>query len=205
MLIQFSKTLDSSRKFSCQEARATNITRDLFSCKFISGAVESSYLCYVRVTKLVRRLPEPLRLVENLNGEGASEEPSVIKRALGATQLDDALLSGAGKLDVLLYVEAAATHKRGRKCNVTLNDRTLYSYAVFSLREVRSMHRTSCEQHPLSFGALLLTDTPQTMISSLPVRKMYLNTMRLFFCGPADKKSLSCLRHDPSSALFLCS
>lgn len=52
-----------------------------------------------------------------------------------------------------------------------------------------SIHGTTCEEHTLGFDAVLLTEIAPTKTFSLPVRKMYLNTMSFFSYKPTDGKA----------------
>lgn len=131
--------------------------------------------------------PEAFRLVEDLNDEAASRHFSAIRCALGATHLSHELFLKADKHGVLLYIGLAAARIRGRKQTATFNDRTFYSNAVSSLQKLKDIHSIACDKHPLSFKFFLLNKM-QTKISSLQVRKMYLDTVRLFSYDPAAKK-----------------
>lgn len=63
------------------------MARDLVSCGFIQGAVESGYSRFVCATKLVRRFMPALRLVKMLNDEAASEDSSATGGVLKALML----------------------------------------------------------------------------------------------------------------------
>lgn len=60
LLIQYSETFDSSYEVTFQEAFVSDILRDLVSCGFMQGAVESTYFRHVGVIKLMRRFLENL-------------------------------------------------------------------------------------------------------------------------------------------------
>lgn len=60
LLIQYSRTIDSSYEVSFQEASVADTTRDLVSGLFVKDAFRSSCCCYIHLTKLMRRLPELL-------------------------------------------------------------------------------------------------------------------------------------------------
>lgn len=68
----------------------------------------SVYRRYVRVTDLMRRYPEVLRLFEKLNGKAESGDFSTTKDALCISHLDKAFLSKVDEYDLLLYIETAA-------------------------------------------------------------------------------------------------
>lgn len=61
----------------------------------------------------MRRFPEALQLIENINDEAASTDSGSAKGALSITHLDEAVLSSAEEHTVLLYTEAAVAHTRG--------------------------------------------------------------------------------------------
>lgn len=109
----------------------------------------------------MRSVFEALRLVETLNDEAASENFGATKGASGVTCLDKAVFSSADDYDVLLYVETAAAHTRGRKQTATLVRRTFYSYTALLLRKLSDIHKSTCTNRPLSFHAFLLTEIPQ--------------------------------------------
>lgn len=50
------------------------------------------------------------------------------------------------------------------------------------------MHGTACKKHRLNLDAFLFAEILQTMTSALPVMKMFLNTVSLFFNDQADEK-----------------
>lgn len=129
-LVHYSRTFDSRCEVSSQKVPGSSIARILSSLSYIPGFVVSSYRRYVGVPKLMCRFPKTLRLSEKLHDEAASENSSAIKVALGVTHHDNAILWRPYKKDALLYIEAAAANKRGRKRNAAFNDRTFYSYAA---------------------------------------------------------------------------
>lgn len=69
---------------------------------FIEGAVEPSYYGYFRVTKLIPRFSEALRLVDKLEDEAASEDYSAIEGAFGAGYIGTVVRLSANEQDVLL-------------------------------------------------------------------------------------------------------
>lgn len=78
-------------------------------------AVNSSYCRHVRVTNLMRRFPEALWLVGKIKDEAASGDSASAAGGMGATHPNNAMLSSAEELDVLLYIEAEAAHSRDQK------------------------------------------------------------------------------------------
>lgn len=73
-LVQFSKAFDPSYDVSSLDAGVSNIPRDPAACNFIQDPADSSYRRYVGVTKLARRFPDTLRLLEKLNHKARSED-----------------------------------------------------------------------------------------------------------------------------------
>lgn len=136
----------------------------------------------------MRCFTEALRLVRRLNVETATENFRATRSVLGFTHPDNTIFFRVDEHDASLCIETAAAHARDRKQSATSNGRAFYLYAALLLQELKSTHSTACEKHLLNFNAVLLTKTPMTKISSLPVRKMSLTTRSLFSCKPADKK-----------------
>lgn len=85
---------------------------------------------------------------------------SATRGASDAVHLGNALLLRADEPGVLLCIEAAVPHTRGHKQNAAFNNRAVYSYAAFLLRELRKMDSTACEKCPIHFDAFLLTKIP---------------------------------------------
>lgn len=92
----------------------------------IHGVDESACPCYVCVTKLARQLQSPLRLMEKLLGEAASDDFSAFKDALDATHASIAILSSADEHGELLCIEAAAAHLHGQNKIATFYGWTFY-------------------------------------------------------------------------------
>lgn len=80
----------------------------MVSCGSTGGAVESSYLCIVRLAKVVRRFPPALQLFKKLNNEAASKDNRATGMDLGTTHPEKAVLSSVNDYDVPLYIKAAA-------------------------------------------------------------------------------------------------
>lgn len=123
MLVQYSKTFDSSYSGSIQNVRLTDAAKDLVLLGFVQGGVESGYRQYVRVKKLVRSFSAALLLVENINGEAASSESATARGVLAVPHLDNAMLLSAEEHGLLLYFEAAAAHTRSPKQNLAVHGR----------------------------------------------------------------------------------
>lgn len=68
--------------------------------------------------------------------------------------------------------------------------RAFDSYAFSVLQELKILHRSACEKHLSPLDVFLLIAIPQNRSSSLPVKKMYLNTTSLFSLDAAGKKRL---------------
>lgn len=184
-MIQYSRSFDSGYGVSFQRVCVAYIARDLVSRWYVEGGVESSNCRWVCATKLGRRFPKALRLVEKRNDVAASEEPSASRDALGVTHFANALPSSVGEHDMLLYSGAALAHTFDRKKTATFNGRALYSDAASLFRAQRRGHSHAREKHSLSFGEFLLTEIPQTMTLSMLVEKIDLNTVSVFFHNPA--------------------
>lgn len=116
----------------------------------------------------MRRYPKGLLLGKKKNDEIARKSFSAIRITLGGTHLHNAVVSRGKKYDVLLYVENTAAHTRDRKLSATFNGLLFYLYATSLFQGLRSMHRTACKRHPLSFENFPCLDTLQTMTFSLP-------------------------------------
>lgn len=104
----------------------TSSARKFASYKFVQGAAESSCGGFVHVTKLVRRFSEAPPLVEKLDRKGCSENSSASRDAMGATRLENIVLSSPDEHHVLLYVESRAAHKLNQKQNSTFSGRWFY-------------------------------------------------------------------------------
>lgn len=126
------------------------------------------------------RLPCALRVFVKLTDEGNSENFGVIRSALSATYVDTEVFLSAIEHDVMLCINIATAHTRGRTQNSISNGRDLYSYAALILSELRRVHRTACEKHSLSVNAFLRTAASQTRTFSLPVIDIYLDRVNLF-------------------------
>lgn len=79
--------------------------RRLSICGLLLDAVETIYQRYVRVTTLVCRYQEALKLVEKINGEVTAGDSTARKRGLGITHFVIALLSQSEKHDAPLFIE----------------------------------------------------------------------------------------------------
>lgn len=172
----------------------------------IQDAAEPSYSCDVCATKLLGRSPEALRLIDKINDEAVSESSSATRDALSVTQLYNALLLKADKHDVVLYIKTAAADARGWMQKATLSGHALYSIPVSLLDELKRTYSTACETHAVNFDAFLLNKILQGTTASLAVKKMWFNSMRVFFCETAHRgRNSSCSRQVPRLMRCLCS
>lgn len=142
--------------------------------------MESNYLRYVRVTKLMPHFSKTLRLVGKLSDGAARADLSASGGVLGATHPENALLAGSTEHDMLLEIEAAAAHNRGQKQNVTFSRRDFFAYFVLPLQKLRSMHNMAWENRAFTFKNFLLNEIPARTLDSPPASKMYFNAMDLF-------------------------
>lgn len=110
---------------------------------FVRATVASSVGHYVRATKLMRRLPEALRLLEKLNDEAAGKGSSATEAASGIRHLESSVLSDAAERDVLLSIEAAAAHSQGRKHNANFNAPAFYLWTSLFLQELKTRQSTA--------------------------------------------------------------
>lgn len=121
-----------------------------------------------------------------LNEEGVCEDSCANRSFSGVTHLDSAGLSRADGHGLLLYIEAAAAHTRGRNRNATFNSRAFYPYAAPLLRELRTLHSTACKKRSLRlniFCAPRLRRKPLITAS-----EKNLPEPNDFFFDPSDKK-----------------
>lgn len=148
----------------------------------------------------MHRSTETLRLFKILNDDAASEDSNDSRSDLGATHLDEAILSSADEHDVLLYMQAAAAPTRCQKQNTTFNARAFCSYAVLLLHEgLRGMHSTSCKEHSTSFDNSLCKNILLIKTSSLPLKRVFLDTV-IFFSSPGgQKRDFGCSGQDSHS------
>lgn len=102
LLVQYSKTSDSSYGVSVRKACVTDIARPLILCEVIWSVAGSDYRRYVCVSKLVHVFSEAPSLIENLNDEAVSENSSATSSALGTTNLDSRVIWSADEHDVLM-------------------------------------------------------------------------------------------------------
>lgn len=129
---------------------------------FVPGAVEAGYHRCVCVTNIVRRFREGLWFVKKTKEEAASSSSASARDALGATHLDNAVLFGAEKRNVLLYTEAAAAHNQRWKQNSSFNGRPSYFCDPSLLQSAQKyLHCFACEKPPFTFNEFLLTEIPQ--------------------------------------------
>lgn len=154
------------------------------------SAVGSSYRRFVRVTKLLGRFAKTLYLVEKLDDETGSGNFSATRRALGATNINNAVFSSADEHEVLLYFKTSAAHPRGWKRNANFNDFVVYFHAALLPQELRTMFSPAFDKHPLKFKEVLLTETAQMRSASLLVKKGCLRSMRFYPCDLAEKKKI---------------
>lgn len=205
LLVQYSRSPDSSYEVSFKKARVTDLARDLVSCEFTQGAVESSYRLYVRIKKKVRRFPKPLSLDEKQNDRAPSEHSSAARGALSVTPLSTALLEKGDEHGLLLYNRDVTALTRCRKQTATFNSRAFFLYALSFLRKLRSKHSTVWKKHPFIFNPFLLSEVPQTKSFMLLVKAMFSSTMSLSFYDPADKtEALDCTRQCSRSRRCSC-
>lgn len=186
-VVRNSEKFHSSYDVPFLEVCIADIERDLVSCTFIQGVLESSCHRNRRVGKLVHCFPEALRLVEKLNDEASSEDSSAAGGNLALTRLDNAVSLSADEHDVLPYIEAAAAQRKARKQNATLNGRFFYSYTAFHFQELQRIDSIACKKRPLIFEDFPLTDVPQTSTSSPPMKSLYVSKISFSFYDPAKK------------------
>lgn len=109
-------------------------------------AVESQYRRYVRVTTLLRRIPDALRLVAKIIDKAASTDSASAGNALGATGLSQAGLAWTEQCDVVVYIKAAGAHNIGVKDASLFSGHAFCSHAASLLQELRNLHRSASEK-----------------------------------------------------------
>lgn len=85
----------------------------------------------------------------------------------------------------------------------SFNGHALSLLAAYFLQELRELHHSACEKHPSIFDEFLLTESPQTKSCSLPVRKIYLNTLSRFSIKVADEKVILTARDKARAQLAM--
>lgn len=81
-LVQYSDNFSSRYSLFFQKALVASVARDLVSCRFAQGALDSSCRRYVYVTGVMHCYLKPLKIVEELEDEAAREISGAIRSAL---------------------------------------------------------------------------------------------------------------------------
>lgn len=162
------------------------------SCRFLQGADEATSRRYVQVTKLRRRCPKGLRLIEKVNEEAIAGHGAAGKGGLDITHPNSALFLKSKKQAALLFIQAATVHSKdsteeNRKA-AQPSSSTFYFYAAALLSKLKIVQKKIFSASELTFEEFLLAHVPQTKNPLLSVKVMLPSAMRLFFRDTSDKR-----------------
>lgn len=107
-LLQYSTTFEMSYDSSFNEARASDISKELVSWGFLQGAVETTCSCYVDLRNLLRRYPKAVLLVKKVNENADPSSSAAGTGGLGVKNLDSVLLSQSDLQEALLLTKTVA-------------------------------------------------------------------------------------------------
>lgn len=148
--------------------------------------------CYIRVTRLVRRYPEPLQLSENVKDEAAASDGAAGKNRLRITHLDSALFLDSERRDAASFMKAAAVHtmkstKKGKQVAL-FNCRLIFFYAAALPDEGENVQKKVVPVSESRVEKFLSAQVLRTRISSLSVHALLFRTLRRIIHDHADKE-----------------
>lgn len=188
-LMQYSKTLESCYGAPLDEGRTSGTCQDLVSCGLPQGAIEATYQCNVRVTRLVPRYPEPLELVENVYGEAAAKDSAAGKSGIGITRFSIVFLLKSEKQ--MLYFSAKLpqlTKNTKEKVSAALLSSLAFCFCAAALLDnLKAVYKTTFPAIDPRIDQFLSSLAPRTKTSSLSLKAMLLRTMSLLSREASDK------------------